>query len=366
MRPSTPPPGSQPAPGARRHVVAAPPDLRIGPLLPVPGLLREAGIDPRPLLAASGLAASAFDDADTRLPFHAATHLLLAAAQATGRADFGLLVAQRFEFTSLGLLNLLVQRAPTVGDALRQLERHLQLHDRGAVVYLKHSDANLVALGYAVHDADLPGVGLAYDLSMAIGANLLRALCGPTWRALQVLLPRSRPIVPLAWRRSCGAPVIFDATAAEIWFDAAWLARRPPLADAAQQLELLRAAQRSEAEQALPLCERTRHVVRTLVMTGALSAERVAAALGLHPRTLRRHLEAQGTSLKAIAGATRFDLAQQLLRETSAPLAEVASALGYADLSAFVRAFRAWAGCPPGKWRARHGVVANGAMHKKP
>ena len=163
---------------------------------------------------------------------------------------------------------------------------------------------------------------------------------------------------PLAWRRSFGAPVVFDATAAEIWFDTSWLAQRPPLADPAQQLELLRAAQQSEAAQALPLVERTRHVARALVMTGALSAEHVADALSLHPRTLRRRLAAQGTSLQAIAAAARFDVAQQLLRETGAPLAEIAKVLGYADVTAFVRAFRAWARCPPGQWReaARRGA----------
>jgi AraC-like DNA-binding protein len=34
------------------------------------------------------------------------------------------------------------------------------------------------------------------------------------------------------------------------------------------------------------------------------------------------------------------------------PLDEIADVLGYAELSAFVRAFRGWAGCPPGQWRA--------------
>ena len=344
----------------RRPALGVPADLRIGPLLPLPALLLEAGIDPAPLLAASGIAASAFNDAETRLPFHAAARLLHAAAQATGRADFGLLVAQRFDFASLGLLALLMQRAPTVGDALHRLERHLQLHDRGAVVYLKRSDAGLAALGYAVHDAATPGVGHVYDLSMAIGVNLLRAFCGPRWRARQVLLPRARPAAPLAWRRSFGAPVVFDATAAEIWFDASCLTQRPPLADSAQQFELLRAVQRSEAAQALPLEERTRHVARALVMTGALSADQVANALGLHPRTLRRRLATQGTSLQAIAAAARFDVARQLLRETSAPLADIAEMLGYAELSAFVRAFRAWAGCPPGLWRTQHSAAPAG------
>jgi AraC-like DNA-binding protein len=337
---------------AARPAATLPADLSIAPLLPVPGLLLESGIDPAPLLAAAGIAASAFDDASMRVPFAAGARLLLDAARATDREDFGLLVAQRFEFGSLGLLALLMQRAPTVGDALRGLERHLHLHDRGAVVYLKVSQAAPAALGYAVHDAATPGIGLVYDLSMSIGVTMLRTLCGPQWRPLEVRLPHARPLAPLAWRRRFGAPVQFDAPAAEIWFDASCLEWRPPQADPAQQLELLCTAQQTQAALALPLAERARHVARALIMTGALTGDRVADALSLHPRTLRRHLAAEGTSLKAVAAAARFDVARQLLRGTSVPLDEIAEVLGYAELSAFVRAFRGWAGCPPGQWRA--------------
>ncbi|MBN8492969.1 MAG: helix-turn-helix transcriptional regulator, partial [Burkholderiales bacterium] len=100
------------------------------------------------------------------------------------------------------------------------------------------------------------------------------------------------------------------------------------------------------------MAERARHVARALIMTGALAGDRVADALSLHPRTLRRHLAAEGTSLKAVAAAARFDVARQLLGGTRLPLDEIAEVLGYAELSAFVRAFRGWAGCPPGHWRA--------------
>jgi AraC-like DNA-binding protein len=344
-------------PSTKRHAAeampagASPADVSIAPLLPVPGLLLESSIDPAPVLAASGIAESAFADAGTRVPFGAAAQLLRDAALAAGREDFGLRVGQRFDFSSLGLLAMLMQGAPTVGDALRSLERHLHLHDRGAVVYLRAPHSGKVAIGYAVHDAATPGVALVYDLAMTIGAAMLRALCGPRWRAREVHLPHGRPAAPLAWRRFFDAPVQFDATAAEIWFDASWLAQRPPLADPAQQIALLKVAQQNAAELALPLTERARHVSRALIMIGALTGDHVSEALALHPRTLRRRLAAEGGSLKSVAAAARFDVARQLLRGTSVPLGDIAEMLGYAELSAFVRAFRGWANCPPGQWR---------------
>lgn len=330
-----------------------PPDLRIAPLLPLPGLLAEAGIDAAPLLAAAGVDPVVFAsvNGDARVPYRAAARLLHAAAMASGREDFGLLLGQRFRLDALGLLAQLMQHAPSVAEALRGLQRYLLVHDRGAVAYLKLQSPAQAALGYSVHDPGTPGVGLIHDTSLAVGVAILRALCGPRWQPLEVHLPRAAPASPLTWRRSFGAPVVFGAAAAEIWFDAAWLARRPPQADPAQQLMLVRAAQRSEAALALPLAERAAHAARVLVMTGTLSADALAQVLDQHPRTLRRHLASEGTSLRAIVNATRFGLAQQLLADTQLPLAQLADLMGYRDLTAFVRAFRGWADCAPGQWR---------------
>lgn len=333
-------------------------DVRIGPLLAVPVLLHEAGIAPAPLLAACGLPRSAFDDADARVPFAAAARMLHDAARATGREDFGLMVGQRAGADSLGLLSLLMQRAPSVGDALQGLARHLSLQDRGAVVYLSTGRPQMAALGYAVHDETTPGLGVVYDLAMTLALAVLRGLCGPQWRALEVRLPHARPSRPDLWRRHFAAPVVFDASGAELWFDAGWLQHPPPLADPAAQLDLLRAAQRSQALQAQRWTERTQHVALALVKTGALSADAVAQVLSLHPRTLRRRLADEGSRLQTLISEARHRLACQLLRETRVPLVEVAEAVGYADVTAFVRAFRARAGCAPGQWRARAAAQA--------
>ncbi len=340
-------------------------DVRIGPLLAVPALLREAGIAPAPLLAGCGLNLSAFDDADTRVPFAAAARMLHDAARATGREDFGLMVGARAGADSLGLLALLMQRAASVGDALRGLARHISLQDRGAVVYLATNRPGMAALGYAVHDDATPGLGIVCDLAMTLALGILRNLCGPQWSALEVRLPHARPKQAGLWRRHFGAPVVFDATGAELWFDARWLLPPPPLADPAEQLRLLREAQRSQAQQAQRWTERAQHVALALAMTGSLSADSVAQVLAVHPRTLRRRLADEGTRLQTLFNEARFHFACQLLRQTRIPLADVAEAVGYADVTAFVRAFRSLAQCTPGRWRDAHRVRRIGSFEER-
>jgi AraC-like DNA-binding protein len=58
---------------------------------------------------------------------------------------------------------------------------------------------------------------------------------------------------------------------------------------------------------------------------------------------------------------TPFEVARQLVESTRMPLVRVSAALGYADASAFTRAFRRWSGSTPIGWRrngSARGVVA--------
>jgi AraC-like DNA-binding protein len=79
----------------------------------------------------------------------------------------------------------------------------------------------------------------------------------------------------------------------------------------------------------------------------------VANALHLSPRTLHRRLEEEGSSFQAIKDALRRDLAIKWLSKTQHPLAQIAADLGFADPSAFYRAFVSWTGMAPTHYRQR-------------
>jgi hypothetical protein len=220
-RPPMPQRAGKPAPAP--DALRSSEDVRIGPLRPMAGVLRELGHDPAAILRASGLDATAFDDPDRRVPFRVAADLIRRGALRTGREDFGLRVGERFEFDDFGLLGQLMWRAGRVGEALFDLNRYLHLQDRGSVTYVRPAGEGLVALGYSIFDPDTPGAALIYDLVMALGVRLLRALAGPGFRAAEVWLPHVAPRQRAAYRRVFAAPLRFDAPRAEIVFDAAWL-----------------------------------------------------------------------------------------------------------------------------------------------
>lgn len=344
--------------------VCSPPrdgEVRIGPLRPIAAVLRESGHDAAAVLVAAGLEPGAFDHPERRIAFHVAADLIRRGALLTGAEDFGLRVGARFELEALGLLGHLVWRAPTVGAALQELNRFLHLQDRGSVSYLRPAQEGVVSLGYSIFDPDTPAAGLVYDLVLAMGMSLLRRLAGARFRAIEVWLPHAGPSLPQPYGRAFGAALRFDAPRAEIHFAADWLSAPLAGADTMQHERVQRAIALAEARDAPDLVGRARAAVRVLLLTGNASATSIAAALGLHERTLRRRLRAEGQTLQRVVALARFDVARQLLHETRLPLADIADALGYAEASAFVRAFHGWAGCTPGHWRGANASAAPAA-----
>ncbi len=81
------------------------------------------------------------------------------------------------------------------------------------------------------------------------------------------------------------------------------------------------------------------------------SQDEVAARLFLSSRTLHRRLEEEGSSFRAIKDALRRDMALARLVKTRDPVSLIANDLGYADPSAFYRAFVDWTGMAPAHYR---------------
>lgn len=339
---------------ARKQAPPAGQDVRIGPLRHIAGVLREAGCDPAAALAEFGLAADTFDDPERRLPFRVAAGLIGHGAALCGREDFGLRVGERFSLVDdFGLLGQLIWRAPTVGAALQELNRYLYVQDRGAISYLRAAPGGIAALGYSILDPQALATGTVYDLVMALALRLMQRLAGPRFRPAEVCLAHGAPRRRAPYTQLFAASLRFDAPRTELQFAAHWL-QEPVFGADAMQHALVERAIRVDATGLVPgLVERTRAAVQALLLVGDASAVRVAAALGLHERTLRRRLATAGASLQALVAEQRFELARQLLHDTRLGMGEIAAVLGFAEASVFVRAFGSWAGCPPGLWRER-------------
>jgi len=90
-------------------------------------------------------------------------------------------------------------------------------------------------------------------------------------------------------------------------------------------------------------------------MTGERpSIDKVARELGLSARTLQRRLGELGTTYQALLDDVRRDASRRLLASTDLDAGEVAFLLGFEELNSFSRAFHAWEGATPSRWREEH------------
>lgn len=338
-------------------------DLRIGPILAIPALLRELGARPQTAFARAGVPMALFRDPDARLSIESTGRLLRECVRLTDRPHFGLLVGGRFDLAGLGPLGELMRHAPTVGDALRSLLLHLQLHDRGAAPLLLQPEPDMALLGYSVYRHATPGTELIYDAALAIGYRILVALCGSSFAPLQVQFAYRQPARTAAYGRLFRAPVLFDAEVAGVVFASDWLSRPIEGADAARHRVLTQALQQARSAGSLSLGEQVALVLHQMLLSGHGHADAVAHLFGISQRTLRRRLEAEGQGFQALINRARYELACQLLQNTGLSIAHIAAALQYADANAFSRAFHGWARCSPTTWRHRQdaGVPAEEA-----
>lgn len=329
--------------------------VRIGPLAEIPSVLRDLGCEPAAILNDAGFELAYFDDPDVPIPYVAGSKLIARCVAATGCEHFGLLVGMRGGPSSLGLAGFLLKNARDVGSALRDLVRHLDLHDRGGVPTLDVRDATSL-LGFAIVEPGTEATGQIYDLSMAVACNIMRNLCGAHWNPTEVLLPRPRPRDVAPWTRFFRAPVRFDADQCALAFPSRWLAHPVATADPLLYRHLEKQAADLRNDRDRNLTVDVRRVVRGTVTGGKCTATRVAQLLGIHERTLNRRLRAEATAFQRVLDEVRFDMSRQLLDNTSMKLADIAAALGYTEASAFIRAFIRWSGATPQQWRrsARH------------
>jgi AraC-like DNA-binding protein len=101
--------------------------------------------------------------------------------------------------------------------------------------------------------------------------------------------------------------------------------------------------------------DKVRRVLQVMALKDPCNAAAVASHFAMHRRSLHRHLNAEGRTFRQVDAEVRFGLACGLMAYTQMTLAQIASAVGYSELSAFTRAFRRWFGQPPSAWRGDQG-----------
>lgn len=316
--------------------------------------LEEAGVDPGPVLVEVGIDAAVVADQDGRVPLEKLHALWEAAIRLVPRADGAVLGAERYSPGDYGLVGFVAMNSVTLAEAIRHVVRYVGLwtDDPGIV----QRDDGTLSIVYRTAFADRIGLRLATEATPAELLNGARLLTQKHITPIEVRFTHRAPKDTSAHEAFFGCPVRFGAKDIAMQLDPADLALPLPKADAQLGAYLRSVANEALAKRvgtdATPH-ERIREIIAEELQKGVPTLEQVSKRLATSERTLRRRLEADGTSFRALLDETRAQLADSYVRDKRLPLSEVAFLLGFSEPSAFHRAFKRWTDSTPSAWRAR-------------
>ena len=329
--------------------------LNLGLASVIPGVLRELGTDPDPILNDAGLSRRLLRNGSCRLSVNALGKLLRLCAERAACSHIGLLVGEKVTLSAFGDLGSLMRVSETFGDALRVLATYRRLQSHGAVFDLARK-GDLAILSYLPYEAG-ERTGLIAECALAIVTQVLRDLCGPDWALAEVLMPRRAPADQSPYRFFFRGDVWFDQETAALVFPAGLLSTRLTGSEGEVRRALEHKLRTAENSVHPDLIEDLRQILRTKLPRGRCAASDMARQLGMHKRTLSRYLKAAGTSFRAVADEVRFEVARHLVTDTDIPLAQVSAALDFSEPAAFTRAFERWSGVSPSQLRSQQRAV---------
>jgi AraC-like DNA-binding protein len=323
--------------------------------------LTALGVDASRVLERANIARSRFEG--TRV--HVTTAEFFAfwrAIDEVGNArDLGLRIGGETRADQQHVAAIAALHSPSLGEALRKLARYKRLVcPEQVTVDVVRGEAR-VRFEWLLAGEGPPT--LLIDGVFAGVLLLARRGTGKPIAPRRIELARRRANEAML-RRHFGCEVRFDAPFDLFVFEAKAL-DEPFITHNAELLEMivpgLDEALHDEPG-ARSLADDVRSTLSQRISGERPAVEKVAKALGMSPRTLQRRLEELGTSYQELLDDVRRRSARRLLADTDLDAGEVAFLLGFEELNSFTRAFHAWEGTTPTRWRANRSNHDKGAL----
>ena len=251
---------------------------------------------------------------------------------------------------SFALMGHAVRSAPTVEIALRRALRFLKvaIGEPYGTLHVKAGTAHIT-----LHDNRTDRSAFAYRTYWVILHGLTCWLARARIPLHALNFTCDAPRYESDYHQFFGAPVTFEAPKGGMRFDAQYL-KRPANRSEASLKRFLRAAPGNFLI-GYKYDEGALGAVMSLLKTRdpidwpAFPA--LAQDLDMSAPTLRRQLAQQGHSYRSLKADLRRERAQSLLKASPLSVTEISHRLGYAEPSAFFRAFKGWTGQAPQAWR---------------
>ncbi|GAA5066313.1 AraC family transcriptional regulator [Nocardia callitridis] len=319
----------------------------------------ELGVSVGQMLSGSGLTERRMHDPDVQIDAHAELTVIRNLVHALpDRSTLGTEVGRRYRITTFGIFGFACVSSPNLGEAVDFALRYLDLSFAFCLPVAEWRAEEFIG---RVHDESVPA-----DVRQFLVQRDVTAMV----QVMTDLLGRQLPLTRVEFRfptpdrldivtEALGVVPEYDRPYNLFAVDQSLLGQPLPQANEhtwamclAQCRDLV---QRRRARTGIASEVRARLLPRGGVdgFAGPLGIDAVASDLNISTRTLRRQLDAAGTSYRALLDEVRFALAEEMLTTTPLSVSDVAIRLGYAEASTFIYAFKRWTGETPAAYRRK-------------
>jgi AraC-like DNA-binding protein len=323
-------------------------------VLQIAQLVKRWNVTPVDLLDGLGLSEQDLGVTQARVPIASYVAVLERARTLTAEPGLGFCWGLQMRPSAYGYLGFAAMSAATLREAIELAIEFAPLISTGGGMHLQ-VDGGTASL-VLDEQTDLGSVRDVVVIARLIGLwRIARVITGRDLPgAADISFPEPRYHARFA---HLVAPVRYGQPATR-WVMAAEALETPLIMADRAALHVARAQCERQLD-ALSSNGRLARAVRHLLWNhdgGLRSPLEVARALHVSPRTLRRKLALQGSSLSLLFEEERCDRALSLLRASELSIEQVSERLGYRNVQNFTRAFRRWTGETPAAHRRSRAV----------
>jgi AraC-like DNA-binding protein len=314
--------------------------------------LREQGVDASASLEGSGITASQLEDHTTRISYRQLDIVIRNALRFSNDPGIALRAGLRMHSTAYGMYGYALLSSATHAEARDFAARYIRVVGPFCDFTISYDGQTAIVTFEPTHWPNPTEEAHRFAIEFTLGAHLsvTRDRAGPGFRFSRVLLDYAAPGHAGLYKHLFECSVLFEQR--ECGFEYARydgplaLADTPTHAMAREMCEQLL----SEVNSAGGIAADIRQIL--IERPGQFaSIDVIARNLQMHPRALRRRLEAEGASYRDLLADVRMRLAVEYLRKTQMTNEEIARRIGYSDAANFRHAFARWTGKRPSEFR---------------
>lgn len=314
----------------------------------------EKGADLGRLCAALGIKPAELNDAEKRIEgVRPIIDLWTEVVASTGDPAFGLHVGQVNNPSIFGALGYLMQSCRTLNEAYAEVTRYQQTVS-GWISY-DFVDGPEFELIFKVHplwqQVSPETARQAVEMAVAGIFNHICILTGRKIWPVRAELALQSPVLKTTYEQVLKCPVHFGKAQTRVIFERSLGDMRLISTDEslyASFAEILRAKCIATGQSAF-FAEQVKTVITRDFGGKIPSLEIIAAHMNVSDRSFQRRLQQEGASYRTLAAEMKKELAVSLLQNTDATVHAISEVLGYAEPSAFHRAFRNWTKTSPAR-----------------